>query len=123
MMENAIEIKNLSKEYRDFSLKNLSLNVPQGTVLGLVGENGAGKSTLLQSLLGLIRADYEEIKILGKQLKNQEKEIREDIAVIFDVSHYNLEYTPAFIGKMLKKVYRNWDMAVSYTHLTLPTIA
>lgn len=110
MMENAIEIKNLSKEYRDFSLKNLSLNVPQGTVLGLVGENGAGKSTLLQSLLGLIRADYEEIKILGKQLKNQEKEIREDIAVIFDVSHYNLEYTPAFIGKMLKKVYRNWDM-------------
>lgn len=109
-MENAIEIKNLSKEYRDFSLKNLSLNVPQGTVLGLVGENGAGKSTLLQSLLGLIRADYEEIKILGKQLKNQEKEIREDIAVIFDVSHYNLEYTPAFIGKMLKKVYRNWDM-------------
>lgn len=110
MLENAIEIKNLSKEYRDFSLKNLSLNVPQGTVLGLVGENGAGKSTLLQSLLGLIRADYEEIKILGKQLKNQEKEIREDIAVIFDVSHYNLEYTPAFIGKMLKKVYRNWDM-------------
>lgn len=109
-MENAIEIKNLSKEYRDFSLKNLSLNVPQGTVLGLVGENGAGKSTLLQSLLGLIRADYEEIKILGKQLKNQEKEIREDSAVIFDVSHYNLEYTPAFIGKMLKKVYRNWDM-------------
>ena len=63
-MENAIEIKNLSKEYRDFSLKNLSLNVPQGTVLGLVGENGAGKSTLIQSLLGLIRADYEEIKIL-----------------------------------------------------------
>lgn len=109
-MENAIEIKNLSKEYRDFSLKNLGLNVPQGTVLGLVGENGAGKSTLIQSLLGLIRADYEEIKILGKQLKNQEKEIREDIAVIFDVSHYNLEYTPAFIGKMLKKVYRNWDM-------------
>ena len=109
-MENAIEIKNLSKEYRDFSLKNLSLNVPQGTVLGLVGENGAGKSTLIQSLLGLIRADYEEIKILGKQLKNREKEIKEDIAVIFDVSHYNLEYTPEFIGKMLKKVYRNWDM-------------
>lgn len=109
-MENAIEIRNLSKEYRDFSLKNLSLNVPQGTVLGLIGENGAGKSTLIQSMLGLIKAEYEKIEILGKQLRNQEKEIKENIAVIFDVSHYNLEYTPAFIGKILKKVYRNWDM-------------
>ncbi|WP_331682940.1 ABC transporter ATP-binding protein [Blautia sp.] len=110
MMENAIEIRNLSKEYRDFSLKNLSLNVPRGTVLGLIGENGAGKSTLIQSMLGLIKAEYEKIELLGKQLRNQEKEIKEDIAVIFDVSHYNPEYTPAFIGKMLKKVYRNWDM-------------
>ncbi|MGI6063550.1 ABC transporter ATP-binding protein [Blautia sp.] len=110
MMENAIEIKNLSKEYRDFSLKNLSLNVPRGTVLGLIGENGAGKSTLIQSMLGLIKAEYEKIELLGKQLRNQEKEIKEDIAVIFDVSHYNPEYTPAFIGKMLKRVYRNWDM-------------
>lgn len=109
-MENAIEIRNLSKEYRDFSLKNLSLNVPRGTVLGLIGENGAGKSTLIQSMLGLIKAEYEKIELLGKQLRNQEKEIKEDIAVIFDVSHYNPEYTPAFIGKMLKKVYRNWDM-------------
>lgn len=109
-MENAIEIRNLSKEYRDFSLKNLSLNVPRGTVLGLIGENGAGKSTLIQSMLGLIKAEYEKIELLGKQLRNQEKEIKEDIAVIFDVSHYNPEYTPVFIGKMLKKVYRNWDM-------------
>lgn len=109
-MENAIEIRNLSKEYRDFSLKNLSLNVPRGTVLGLIGENGAGKSTLIQSMFGLIKAEYEKIELLGKQLRNQEKEIKEDIAVIFDVSHYNPEYTPAFIGKMLKKVYRNWDM-------------
>lgn len=109
-MENAIEIRNLSKEYRDFSLKNLSLNVPRGTVLGLIGENGAGKSTLIQSMLGLIKAEYEKIELLGKQLRNQEKEIKEDIAVIFAVSHYNPEYTPAFIGKMLKRVYRNWDM-------------
>lgn len=123
-MENAIEIRNLSKEYRDFSLKNLSLNVPRGTVLGLIGENGAGKSTLIQSMLGLIKAEYEKIELLGKQLRNQEKEIKEDIAVIFDVSHYNPEYTPAFIGKMLKRVYRNWDMEKYDAYLSrfgLPT--
>lgn len=110
MVENAIQIQNLSKVYEDFSLKNITLNIPKGSILGLVGANGAGKSTMIQSLLGLIRSEYDAIKILGKDLQTQEKEIKEDIAVIYDVSHYNLQYTPKFIGSMLQKVYRNWDM-------------
>lgn len=118
MMEDAIQIKNLTKEYKDFSLKNCTLNVPGGTILGLVGANGAGKSTMIQSLLGLIKADYDEIRILGKDLRTEEKEIKEDIAVIFDVSHYSLEYTPKFIGKILEKVYRNWDMEKYNAYLT-----
>ena len=43
-MENAIEIKNLSKEYKDFSLKNISFDVPEGAIVGLIGENGARKN-------------------------------------------------------------------------------
>lgn len=109
-MESAITIKNLNKSYKDFSLSNLSLDVPSGTVMGLIGANGAGKSTLIGSLLGLLRSDYEEISILGMDLKTQEKEIKENIAVIFDVTHYNLAFTPLFIGKMLAKIYKNWDM-------------
>lgn len=110
MVENAIQIQNLSKVYEDFSLKNITLNIPKGSILGLVGANGAGKSTMIQALLGLIRSEYDAIKILGKDLQTQEKEIKEDIAVIYDVSHYNLQYTPKFIGAMLQKVYQNWDM-------------
>lgn len=110
MVENAIQIQNLSKVYEDFSLKNITLNIPKGSILGLVGANGAGKSTMIQSLLGLIRSEYDAIQILGKDLQTQEKEIKEDIAVIYDVSHYNLQYTPKFIGSMLQKVYQNWDM-------------
>lgn len=110
MVENAIQIQNLSKVYEDFSLKNITLNIPKGSILGLVGANGAGKSTMIQALLGLIRSEYDAIKILGKDLQTQEKEIKEDIAVIYDVSHYNLQYTPKFIGSMLQKVYQNWDM-------------
>lgn len=98
-MEYAIQIKNLSKTYKDFQLNNLSLNLPTGTVMGLIGANGAGKSTLIRSILGLNKSDYEELNILGKDFRTAEKEIKEDIAVIFDVTHYNLEFTPAFIGK------------------------
>lgn len=114
-MKHAIEIRHLTKAYKDFCLQDVSLNVPSGTVMGLIGANGAGKSTFINSILGLVNSDYETLRILGKDLRTQEKEIKEDIAVIFDVSHYNLEFTPVFIGKMLSKVYKNWDMA-TYEH-------
>ncbi len=117
-MENAIQIKNLSKEYKDFSLKNITLNIPEGTVMGLVGANGAGKSTLLQSLLGVITSDYDEVKILGKDMRGEERKIKEEIAVIFDASHYSLQYTPKFIGKFLSKIYQNWDMEKYNEYLT-----
>ena len=72
-VENAIQIKNLTKKYKDFSLKQITMNIPEGCVMGLIGENGAGKSTMIQAILGLIKADYEEISILGKDLRTQER--------------------------------------------------
>lgn len=116
-MEHAIEIRHLSKEYKDFRLQDVSLNIPTGTVMGLIGANGAGKSTFINSILGLVNSDYEMLRIFGKDLRTQEKEIKEDIAVIFDVSHYNPEFTPAFIGKMLSRVYKNWDMTIYEQYL------
>ena len=54
----AIRIENLTKRYRDqVAVDGLSLEVPEGSVFGLLGENGAGKTTTIQILLGLIAAD------------------------------------------------------------------
>ena len=47
-MEQTFSIKNLSKHYQDFSLQNINLSLPKGTILGLIGENGAGKSTIIK---------------------------------------------------------------------------
>ena len=46
-MENALEVKNLSKKYDNFELKNVSFTLPKGMIMGFIGENGAGKITLL----------------------------------------------------------------------------
>ena len=117
-MENAIEIKNLSKSYEDFCLNNIILNIPKGSIVGLIGENGAGKSTLISSLLGIIKSSYEELKIFGMNFKTDEIQIKKDIAVIFDTTHYDDEFTPKFIGQILSKVYSNWDQAtyLKYIH-------
>ncbi|WP_290776421.1 ABC transporter ATP-binding protein [Anaerofustis sp.] len=108
-MEYTLEVNNLTKRYKDFEIKDISLNIPKGSVVGLIGENGAGKSTFINSILNINCPEEGEIKIFGKDLRMYEKEIKEDIAVIFDKSHYNEGFTPKFVGKMLSKIYKNWD--------------
>ena len=56
-MEYAMELRNLRKEYKQFTLDNISLSLPMGSIMGFIGENGAGKSTTIKAMLGLIRRD------------------------------------------------------------------
>jgi ABC-2 type transport system ATP-binding protein len=63
---NAIEIVNLSKNYRKFSaIKEMELNVPEGSIYGLVGPNGAGKTTLIKVLVGSLRPSSGYAKVSG----------------------------------------------------------
>lgn len=65
-MINAVEIEKLSKDYSKLSaLKNITLNVPQGTIYGLVGPNGAGKTTLIKMLAGALKPTSGNVKVLG----------------------------------------------------------
>jgi ABC-2 type transport system ATP-binding protein len=65
-MTNAVEIKNLFKDYGKFrALDNITLNVPEGAIYGLVGPNGAGKTTLIKTLVGTLRPTKGQVKILG----------------------------------------------------------
>ncbi len=61
-MKQALHIKNLTKKYKDFTLDHISLDLPYGMILGLIGENGSGKSTLINSILNIVKADYDEEK-------------------------------------------------------------
>jgi ABC-2 type transport system ATP-binding protein len=63
-VEYAVKIDHLTKDFGSFVLKDVSLTLPGGTILGLIGENGAGKSTLIKCLLGALRTDGGDIAIL-----------------------------------------------------------
>lgn len=70
-MENIIEIRNLKKRYDDkFELGEININIPGGSIIGLIGENGAGKTTLIKSILDIIKIDSGDIKIFGKNYKD-----------------------------------------------------
>lgn len=63
---NAVEIKNLSKSYGKLrALTNVNLDVPEGTIYGLVGPNGAGKTTLIKALVGALKTTEGSTKVLG----------------------------------------------------------
>ena len=65
-MKNAIDLRGLRKEYKGFTLDNISLSLPMGCIMGFIGENGAGKSTTIKAMLGLIGKDSGEVLLLGK---------------------------------------------------------
>ena len=103
---NALEIKNLSKTYPGFSLDHLSLTLPSGCILGLIGENGAGKSTTIKLILDLIRADSGTITLLGTEHTHLS---REDIGVVLDEVGIPECLTAAQVGKVMKNLFKNWD--------------
>lgn len=105
---NAIEIKNVSKHYRGFSLENLNLELPSGCIMGLVGENGAGKSTTIRLILGLCRPDSGEITVLGRKMG---PDVKQELGVVLDEPGFPACMNARQIGRLLAGIYSNWEQS------------
>ena len=116
-MENILEIKNLSKKYKGFELKNVNIKLPKGMIMGFIGENGAGKTTTIKSILNIINRDSGEIKIFGLDNKENERKIKEDIGVVLDDSFLSEYLNPADINKIMKNIYKNWDEKLYFKYI------
>lgn len=114
-MENILEIKNLSKKYNSFELKNINIELPKGTIMGFIGENGAGKTTTIKSILNIINKDSGQIKIFG--LDNKETKIKEDIGVVLDDSFLSEYLNSLDINKIMKNIYKNWDEKLYFKYI------
>ena len=90
-MNNIIEVKNLVKQYKELkAIDNLSFEVHEGEILGLLGPNGSGKSTTINCILSLLKFSKGKIKIFGKSMNPDAYDIKSKIGVVFqDVSVFN----------------------------------
>ena len=107
-MEATIKVKNLNKKYEGFELKNISFEIPEGSIVGLIGENGAGKTTTIKSILNIIKSDGE-IQVFGKDIRQNEKEIKSKLGVVLDDSFLSEYLTPKKINSIMKDFYNTWD--------------
>lgn len=105
-MEYAIEVRNLTKEYENFKLENVSFNVGKGTIMGFIGENGAGKSTTIKAILNLIKKDNGLITVLGKEINRNEKGIKNELGIVLNDGNFNEKLNVKAINKIMKNIYK-----------------
>ncbi|MGN0783012.1 MAG: ABC transporter ATP-binding protein [Christensenellales bacterium] len=86
-MEKSIEIKNLSKSFKDVkAVDNLSFQVKKGEFFAFLGVNGAGKSTTISIICGQLEKDAGTVTVNGRNIENGMNEIRKEIGVVFQSS-------------------------------------
>lgn len=106
---NVIECRNLRKEYKDFIFSDNSFSIEKARIVGLIGENGAGKTTLINLLLNKISRDSGDIFIFGKDLAENEVEIKMNTGVVLDECHLPAAFNIKEIEAFMSKIYTNWN--------------
>lgn len=117
MKNNALAVNGLTKRYTDFTLDGITFAVPRGTIVGFIGENGAGKSTTINAILGLIHKDTGTVSILGKEEKQIDNTVREQIGVVLDGSNFPGSLSSQKLNNVLKNIYKSWDEQMYFSLL------
>lgn len=104
-MEYAIKTMGLTKDYGSFTLNDINLTLPGGTIMGLIGENGAGKSTLIKCLLDIIKPTAGEVELLGQPTAQALGEV----GYVPDECPFSDTLKVRQIGGFLPGVFSTWD--------------
>ena len=103
-----VKIDNLVKEYGDYRL-DVSMTIPEGMIVGLIGKNGAGKSTTIKSILGLIKPQAGQVTVLGKEVSKLSASEKGQIGVALSDSGFSMYLCPNDVLPILRKMYKDFD--------------
>lgn len=116
-MENALQIENLSKTYPDFALRDVSLTIPCGSIMGFIGENGAGKSTTIKLILNMLHRENGCIQVLGMDNLKEEKAIKERLGVVLGEPNLPENMNGIKISCMMSGIYSHWEEPAFFANL------
>ncbi|MBU5465706.1 ABC transporter ATP-binding protein [Virgibacillus sp. MSJ-26] len=116
-MENLIDLKNVSKRFKGFSINNMDLQVKKGFITGFIGANGAGKTTTIKMMMNLLKPDAGEVKLFGLDYKTYEKEIKERIGFVYDGNVFFEGMNLKDIKRIVGPAYKRWDDALFYKYI------
>ena len=108
-MKNILEVKDLRKEFKGFTIDNISFNLEPGYIMGFIGPNGAGKSTTIKLIMNLLKKDGGDIKVFGLDNIKTEKEVKNRIGFVYDENYYYENLTITQMKNIVAGFYSMWD--------------
>ncbi len=108
---HAIHCESVRKTYPHFTLNDIDLTLPQGTVMGFVGPNGAGKSTTLRIIMGLVHQDAGRVSVLGNAMPEAQVAAKWDIGFVSEDMRLYGHRTIGFHLDFLRRIFPRWDDA------------
>ncbi len=111
---NNLEVKNLNKTFKEFSLKDVNIKVPAGKIVGLIGENGAGKTTIIKCTLDAMAKDSGEVNLFGQKYNYK---LKDEIGIVYDDSFVNESFTIRDLNLIMKNTYSKWDQKLFYKYI------
>ena len=109
MSTAAIELRGVSKRYRFFALEDVSFRLEQGQIMGFVGPNGAGKTTTIRILIGLVRQDGGEVRLLGRPMPADQVRAKWDVGFVSEEMRLFGGATLAWHLGFVASIYPGWD--------------
>jgi len=110
-MTAAFALAGLSKRYDEFALQDITLDMPEGQIMGLVGVNGAGKTTLLRLISGLSRADAGTIEVLGRPMPAQQVAVKQELGFASEDMRLYKSQSLRWHMDFIRSIYPGWDEA------------
>ncbi len=105
----AVHLAGVSKSYPHFTLDDIDLELPEGSIMGLIGANGAGKSTTIRILMGLVHQDRGTVRVLGHAMPAEQAEAKREVGFASeDLRLYGAATLAWHIG-FIRSIYPAWD--------------
>jgi ABC-2 type transport system ATP-binding protein len=117
-IKNILELKNVQKRYKGFTLDGISLNLPQGYILGLIGPNGTGKTTTIKILMNMVKRDGGDVQVFGLDPQKHAKQIKNKVGYLGEEQYFYGNKTVAWTGNFVSDFYNDWDTNTFQSLLT-----
>jgi ABC-2 type transport system ATP-binding protein len=117
MTDFAIQLTGVGKDYRFFSLQDISLSLPDGQIMGFIGPNGAGKSTTIRILMGLLHQDRGEVRVLGHTMPADQAAAKWDVGFASEDMRLYDSATLDWHMRFIRSIFASWDEGYAATLL------
>lgn len=111
MNDLAVQFERVVKAYPHFTLDDITLRLPTGSIMGFIGANGAGKSTTIRILMGLVHQDRGSVHVLGHAMPAQQALAKQDIGFVSEDMRLYKAATLAWHMGFIRSIYPSWDQS------------